>query len=385
MKLTSRDCIKILRIYKQASDNDSPQKINHITCSNPTAFSELTTFLFNRKQYQVVIDDTLDDDLTSVRALLDQPDTKDITIFDNPLENSKNSLPYKGKACYLALIGSTSHRLDTELKVRYPDMSRNVLQKHIKSGFVTVNGQIAKGGSQQVSSTDEIALRLPDSPVFSDDSLPILYIDDDVIVINKPAGALTHAKGAISTEFSVADFFRRYTTYNVDTNRPGIVHRLDRHTSGVLIGARHADSAVLLQKQFANRTAKKIYYAVVDGAPKHTSATIDLPIKRNPSKPSQFRVESGGKDAITAYELVESTAKHSLIKLSPHTGRTHQLRVHMAYINTPITGDPIYGHKSKNGLMLHAYSLNITLPNGQSQSFSAELPERFNKYFKIKL
>src|SRR5690606_6293672 len=142
----------------------------------------------------------------------------------------------------------------------------------------------------------------------------------------------------------VADFFRRYTTNALDSSRPGIVHRLDRDTSGVIIGARNDETATLLKKQLADRTTKKQYIAVVDGHPKLDTAGIDLPIGRNPSAPSTFRVDPKGKPAITSYEVLKSNEKQSLVKLRPRTGRTHQLRVHAHYIGTPIAGDRVYGN-----------------------------------------
>jgi 23S rRNA pseudouridine1911/1915/1917 synthase len=182
----------------------------------------------------------------------------------------------------------------------------------------------------------------------------------------------------------VADFFRRYTTYNLDTNRPGIIHRLDRDTSGIMIGARNPQTAVLLQKQFADRLAKKTYMAVLDGIPKLPKAQLDLPIGRNPTAPSTFKVDVKGKSALTRYEVIAETDKYSLVKLMPRTGRTHQLRVHMRYINTPILGDKVYG-KSADRLYLHAMSLEITIPVGQRRIFEAPVPAEFtDKFSQVK-
>ena len=133
-------------------------------------------------------------------------------------------------------------RSDSLLAKRYPETSRSTWQKYIKSGNVSVNGTPAKSASQLVTEADEIAVNLPEATDYSNEELPILYLDDNVIVVNKPAGVLTHSKGALNDEFTVADFFRRYTTVGLETNRPGIVHRLDRDTSGVIttqIGRAH--------------------------------------------------------------------------------------------------------------------------------------------------
>jgi 23S rRNA pseudouridine1911/1915/1917 synthase len=182
----------------------------------------------------------------------------------------------------------------------------------------------------------------------------------------------------MNDEFTVADFFRRYTSFGRDTNRPGIVHRLDRDTSGVIIGARNEETALLLKKQFADRTTKKEYVAVVTGTPKQHEAIIDLPIGRNPSAPSTFRIDPSGKSAQTKYMVDESGNDLSLVTLLPRTGRTHQLRVHMQYIGTPILGDRVYGTKKKaDRLYLHAHSLEITLPDGVRTTFTAPTPDSF--------
>ena len=208
----------------------------------------------------------------------------------------------------------------------------------------------------------------------------IIYLDDNVVVVNKPVGVLTHSKGALNDEFTVADFFRRYTTVGLDTNRPGIVHRLDRDTSGVIIGARNPEAAHLLQKQFADRKTKKTYIAVIDGHLKEQAAKIDLPIGRNPSAPSTFRVDARGKQATTEYKVLAANDTNSLVELKPATGRTHQLRVHMAYLNTPITGDRVYG-KEADRLYLHALRLEITIPTSDRRVFEAPLPAEFTSKF----
>lgn len=245
-----------------------------------------------------------------------------------------------------------------------------------------MRGLQATQAKQEVTENDEIAMLPPEKASFSDSDLPIIYIDDNVIVVNKPAGVLTHSKGVMNDEFTVAEFFRRYTTNALEANRPGIVHRLDRDTSGVIIGARNDETAAMLKKQFADRLTKKEYVAVVEGIPKTEKAVIDLPIGRNPAAPSTFRVDPSGKSALTTYEVVATNGKCSLVKLWPKTGRTHQLRVHMQYINAPIVGDRVYGVKSKSDrLMLHAASLEVTIPTSRRETFRAPIPPEFTKEF----
>lgn len=269
-------------------------------------------------------------------------------------------------------------RLDAYMAQYWPEHSRSVWQKHIESGYVKVNGVVETSTKRMLGEDDEVTIAVPETPSFDNRELPIIYQDDNVIVINKPIGVLTHSKGALNEEFTVADFFKRYSSYHANTNRPGIVHRLDRDTSGVLIGALNDRTASLLQRQFSERKTHKTYLAVVEGTPKESEALIDLPIGRNPKSPSSFRVDAGGKSAQTRYKVLQSSGKYSLVELRPITGRTHQLRVHMAYIGTPIKGDRVYGHESDR-LYLHAESLEITIPEGDRRIFSTPVPDSFRE------
>jgi 23S rRNA pseudouridine1911/1915/1917 synthase len=301
--------------------------------------------------------------------------------LENPNDHlTTYALPFKGKEVYLFAVRSDKRRLDAELAERHPDTSRSTWQKHIKAGHVSVNGAVQLSPKADVTDSDSIAIDTPDATDFSDQTLPIIYIDDNVIVINKPIGVLTHAKGALNDEFTVGEFFRRYTTVGLDTNRPGIIHRLDRDTSGVMIGARNADTATMLQKQFADRKTKKTYVAVTNGVPKNDQARIDLPIGRNPTAPSTFRVDAKGKSAITDYTTLATDGEISMLELKPLTGRTHQLRVHMKYINTPILGDRVYGTIADR-LYLHAHKLEITIPVSDRRTFEAPVPAEFAKHF----
>jgi 23S rRNA pseudouridine1911/1915/1917 synthase len=382
MKVSSRDILDILRRYELAGDDNVPRNIETVKISHPRPINTLVSFRFIKQQFYILFDDTAED---STEYVIGQIKYKKGDINGELIKNPRDSvttyaMPFRGKECYLFESISDKKRLDSELAKRYPEISRSTWQKHIKAGHISINGTVITSSKQDVSDIDLISVNNPETPDFSKDELPILYIDDNVIVINKPVGVLSHAKGALNEEFTVADFFKRYSIYNIDTNRPGIIHRLDRDTSGVMIGARNPETAVMLQKQFADRKTKKVYFAILDGIPKLDKANIDLPIGRNPSAPSTFRVDSKGKSALTKYEIIATNDKYSLVKLQPQTGRTHQLRVHMKYINTPILGDKVYG-KSANRLYLHAYSLEITIPNGNRQTFIAPLPHDITDYF----
>jgi 23S rRNA pseudouridine1911/1915/1917 synthase len=378
VKISSGDIIAILRRFEMATDDNVPRHVEQVKYSNPNPKNTLVSFRFNKQRFYILVDDTAEDDVQYVHDQI-ITDKQDATgeLIENPNDHiTTYALPFKGKEVYLFAITSDKRRLDTVLAERYPDLSRSTWQKHIKAGHVTVNTEVQLSPKHDVTDADSIAVDTPEATDFSNEELPILYLDDDIIVINKPIGVLTHAKGALNDEFTVAEFFRRYTTYNLDTNRPGIIHRLDRDTSGVMIGARNERTATLLQKQFADRKTKKTYIAIANGHLKERQAKIDLPIGRNPSAPSTFRVDAKGKAAVTNYTVIDTTDEQSLIELKPITGRTHQLRVHMAYIGAPILGDRVYG-KAADRLYLHALQLEVTIPPSNRKVFKAPLPTEF--------
>ena len=382
MKVTSSDLLAILRRFSVADDSNVPRHIDQIKQTHPSAINQLVQFRFNRNHYFVLFDETAEDSAGYImQQIYTAKSDAEGVILENPTSDlTTYGLPFKGKDAYLFQLDSDKKRLDILLAERHPEISRSTWQKHIKAGHVAVNNTPAKNAKQEVTDADHIAINIPNSTDFSAHELPIIYLDDDVIVVNKPAGVLTHSKGALNDEFTVAEFFRRYTTVGLDTNRPGIVHRLDRDTSGVIIGARTPESFDLLKSQFADRKAKKYYVAIVDGTPKQMEATIDIPIGRNPSAPSTFRADSKGKPAITDYEVLDIQNGKSLIALHPQTGRTHQLRVHLQHLNTPITGDRVYG-KAADRLYLHAYKLELTTAPEKRQTFIAPVPSSFQQYF----
>lgn len=382
VKVSSSDIIAILRRFKVASDEHMPRHIEQITFSNPNAINTMVAFRFNKQQFYVLFDDTAEDDIAYIlQQVRTQKLDTDGEVLQNPNDHlTTYALPFKGKEVYVFMVKSNKKRLDMTLAERYPDISRSTWQKHIKAGHVSVNGTVRESPKFDVTEADSIELSIPDATDFSGHDLPIVYLDDNVIVINKPVGVLTHSKGALNDEFTVAEFFRRYTTVGLDTNRPGIVHRLDRDTSGIMIGARNPETVTLLQKQFADRKTKKTYMAVVAGQLKQTEAKIDLPIGRNPNAPSTFRVDSKGKAAITRYQVLATNDKLSLVELRPETGRTHQLRVHMQCLGTPILGDRVYG-KSADRLYLHAAKLEVTIPGGLRKTFEAPVPPEFSEFF----
>ncbi|RWZ78769.1 MAG: RluA family pseudouridine synthase [Candidatus Microsaccharimonas sossegonensis] len=383
-KTLTRDIRVILRQFEIAGELTSTAEIMQSKEVMIRQGVKLITCVFEKTRYYVLIDGHADDDKSYILEQIQTIDSEVVGhVVKNPLDTSHTTygMPFKGKDAYVFKVTTPKRRLDHELAIRYPKLSRSTLQKYIKAGHVKVDGVVVTRPKQEVLETDDIAMIPPEYSDFSEQDLPIVYIDDNVIVINKPSGMLTHSKGVMNDEFTVADFFRRYTTFGLETSRPGIVHRLDRDTSGVIIGARHDEAADMLKKQFAARQVKKEYIAVTEGVPEVLTAMIDLPIGRNPSAPSTFRVDPSGKSAVTIYELLATKENEALVKLWPKTGRTHQLRVHMQYLHTPILGDRIYGNIKTDRMFLHAHTLEIFIPPARHEFFVAPLPiEFFNKF-----
>jgi len=273
-----------------------------------------------------------------------------------------------------------SERLDQYVVRQLPKMSRSAAVRLIEDGKVSVNGKSDVKPSYKVRSNDavEIAYEAVVGPEVPTIELPVIYEDKSCVVIDKPAGVLTHSKGAFNPEATVATWLKSRLT-GMTGERAGIVHRLDRATSGVMICAKTPEALAWLQKQFSQRKVKKIYRAVVSGVMSEEQAIIDMPIERNPRKPQTFRVGANGKPAVTGYEVLKTNGTWSLLGLRPETGRTHQLRVHLRQLGHPILGDTLYGGAKAERLFLHAESLEITLPNKQRKVFSAPMPEVFNE------
>lgn len=377
MKISPRTVLKIARLYQLADDNTPIKALRHLKVQTDESHV-LAEFILNKQHFAVLYGLIVDEE--SIDELWPNKPAN-AEILPNPLDPSFTETPFQGKFVIMLHIVPTKQRLDVHLSTSFdPSISRSLWQKYIKAGLVSVNQRVVTAPKFEVDETDEIAIKLPEQEQASAE-LPILYEDDDVMVVNKPSGLLTHAKGGLSTESTVAEIIRAKTSFASDTDRPGIVHRLDRDTSGVLIIAKTDDAATHLQRQFAQRTTKKTYLSVTDGVPKLAAAKIDLPIGRNPAAPSTFRVDPNGKPAQTTYRVLAATDNQALIELKPTTGRTHQLRVHLAHLNTPILGDRVYGKPSTSRLMLHAHKLEITLPSGERKMFEAAIPEEFFIYF----
>jgi len=279
-------------------------------------------------------------------------------------------------------------RLDVFVVEQWTDLSRAFVQKLCDENKILVEGDSQKPGYKlKVGQKVQIDYDGSELERIPEIDIPVLYEDDECVVINKPAGLLSHSKGAFNPEATVATWMRSKVQAGLeggDQQRMGIVHRLDRGTSGVMIVAKNPTSLAWLQKQFSTRKVKKTYIAIAEGKLSPAEAIIDMPIERNPKKPQTFRVGANGKPAKTQYKVIEVAGSESsivsLVELKPETGRTHQLRVHLKQLGHPIVGDAFYDGRSAERLFLHAQNLELTLPNRERRVFTSPLPEEFHKY-----
>jgi 23S rRNA pseudouridine1911/1915/1917 synthase len=278
---------------------------------------------------------------------------------------------------------SRAQRLDQRVVEQIPTLTRSYAVKLIDDGKVSVNGEPVTKAGYKMRLGDTVRIE-HDETLFDEIpviELPVVYEDADCVVIIKPAGLLTHSKGAFNPEATVATWLRGRLR-SMEGERAGIVHRLDRATSGIMICAKTPEAHSWLQKQFSQRRVKKHYVAIINGLMKPEQAVIDMPIERNPKRPQTFRVGINGRSAVTAYSTVDSNDSYSMLCLKPETGRTHQLRVHLTHFKHPIIGDSLYGGQPAERLYLHAAELELTLPNHERKTFQASLPPEFRDLMK---
>jgi 23S rRNA pseudouridine1911/1915/1917 synthase len=269
-------------------------------------------------------------------------------------------------------------RLDQYVLSKLEGLSRASVAKLIQDSKVLVNDLPQTKPGYRLRANDQVIInyKVQQQPDIESIDLEVIYEDDDCVVINKPLGLLSHSKGAFNPEPTVASWLA--SRYRGEAGeRAGIVHRLDRATSGVMICAKTPEALSWLQKQFSLRKTKKVYLAIIKGELETKEALIDLPLERNPKKPQTFRVSANGKTAETTYKVIKESSGYSLIELRPTTGRTHQLRVHLKYLNKPIVGDTLYGGEPAERMYLHAKSLEITVPSRERKVFETPMPKSF--------
>jgi len=272
-------------------------------------------------------------------------------------------------------------RIDQVLASTFPELSRTEIQQEIRSGKVTISGKSMDRPSHRVRVGDCIQWEIPDKPILTPSPIPlsILYEDPSLVVINKSSGVVVHP-GAGTTETTLVEglLVDRKLPVSDDPARPGIVHRLDRETSGVIIVAKTLNALESLKRQFSDRSTKKHYIAVVDGVFQETEGRIDAPIGRNPAMPQRMSIQASGRPAQTDFNVLSTFEESSLVWVRPRTGRTHQIRVHLRYTGHSVVGDEKYGGKEAERLMLHAWRLLIRHPiHGEQMEFRAPIPESF--------
>ena len=281
-------------------------------------------------------------------------------------------------------------RVDVFLNEEMEDVSRSALQKNIEKGNITVNGEkISKNYKLRLGDIVEAELPPPENIDIVPEDIPldIMYEDDDLIVINKPQNMVVHpAPGHYTGTLVNALMFHCGDNLSGINGvlRPGIVHRIDKDTSGVLVIAKSDLAHKGLSEQLAEHSMKRVYNAIVYNSFSEESGTVDRNIDRSKNDRKKMAVVmQGGRNAVTHYKVIEKLGKYTCVELQLETGRTHQIRVHMSYIGHPLLGDPVYGPKkcpfNLNGQVLHAKVLGFIHPRtGEYMEFNSELPDYFS-------
>lgn len=293
------------------------------------------------------------------------------------------------------VAGTASTRLDRWIAQTVDSLSRNRVQQLIEQGAVQVNGAVCEQKKVLVKDGDRIQIAIPQATPYAlvPENIPldILYEDDQLLMINKPAGMVVHpAPGHANGTLVHALLFHcgDQLTGVGGVQRPGIVHRLDKNTTGVMVVAKTEQALHSLQGQIQAKTARREYLGVVNGAPQTEQGTIDQPIGRHPKhrkKMSILPVDEGGRVAVTHWKTVERLGNYTLVQFQLETGRTHQIRVHSTYMGHPIVGDPDYGSGKSLGVKLpgqalHAFRLTLAHPITQETIVGeAPVPERMEK------
>lgn len=284
-------------------------------------------------------------------------------------------------------VNESNERLDNYLS-KYLETTRSQIKKNIDN--IYVNGNNVKCG-YILNKGDIIKYEFkePEEIKPEDIKLDIIYEDDDIIVINKQNGLVVHP-GIGNTSGTLVNALT-YLSKNLSTIngefRPGIVHRIDAYTTGLLVIAKNNEAHNYLQQEIKEKTAKRKYLALVWGSFNNTSGTIDAPIGRDPKNRLKMKVVENGKQAVTHFKVLKKYKRCTLLDVELETGRTHQIRCHMEYIGHPIVNDPVYGKQTlidESGQVLHAYELTLVHPKTKEiMTFKAETPECFNKIVEI--
>lgn len=295
--------------------------------------------------------------------------------------------------CFMVENKNVAQRLDVFLSHQFKKYSRSYIKKLIEKECVKVNNQFVKA-SYQLAQGDKVEIRIP-QPIdvnIKPENIPIdiVYEDDDVIIVNKPQGMVVHpAPGNYSGTLVNALLYHSEFLSGINGElRPGIVHRIDKDTSGLLMVAKNDFAHRKLAEQLEDHTITRRYIALTEKIIKKDRGTIDLPIGRHPVHRKKMAVVKNGKSAITHFHVLERFQDNTLIEAKLETGRTHQIRVHMDYIGHPLVGDPVYGYKKQRfhlqGQLLHAKIIGFIHPTKRIyMEFGAELPQYFQRILDI--
>lgn len=285
-------------------------------------------------------------------------------------------------------------RLDVYLRAKLPELSRERIKTLIEEGFILVEGKSVKP-SYKLKGSEQVLVRIPVEKEYSlqpkEVPFEILYEDEDLAVIYKPAGIVVHPAPGHLDDTLVHGLLLKLRSLSVVGGelRPGIVHRLDKDTSGVMLVAKNDFAHKKLTQDFKERKVEKEYLAIVYGRLTQKEGTLDFPIGRHPVQRKKMAVVKEGRQALTKYKVLKLFKKATLVLAKPLTGRTHQLRVHFSHIGHPILGDPIYGGLKPDvpraeRLMLHAYRISFEHPRtGAHLTFAKDPPEDFERYLKL--
>lgn len=285
-------------------------------------------------------------------------------------------------------VANEQIRLDVFL-AKETGASRSNIKTVVESDGVFVNGVLRKKSGFELKEGDEVEFTLPEPKTLdvepnSEIKLNIVYEDEHFAVINKPQGMVVHPANSYQKNDTLvnallADLDKLSSINGVI--RPGIVHRLDKDTSGLIVVAKTDEAHKSLASQIEKKTARRIYFGLCDGNFKEDNGTIDAPIARNKRDRKKMGIDPDGRRAVTHYTVLERFGKYTLVRFELETGRTHQIRVHSSHIHHPIVGDEVYGGSTalyKNGQLLHARQLVLTHPiSGERMTFEAELPDYF--------
>lgn len=288
------------------------------------------------------------------------------------------------------IVAENVGRLDVFLQEIFPEFSRSHVKNMIEKGLVLVNEKKQKAGfSLKAGMKISVDIKQPEkiSTEAEDVDFEIVYQDKDLAVINKPQGLVVHPCSSTKSGTLVNGLLYKIKDLSGINGefRPGIVHRLDKDTSGLLLIAKNDMAHVSLAEQIKNKTCHRNYIAILDGNLKEDSGRIETFIKRDPKDRKKMSVQTDGRIAITDYRVLERFEKTCLVEFSLQTGRTHQIRVHSKHLNHPIVGDKLYGHEVKGlaGQLLHAYKISFVHPRTQKEMlFEVPLPEHFLDYLK---